>query len=228
MCMFNVESQSPRCGLFAIARLSKDTYECKICKDWCDIVGFLGTDFRLPQLHKLDFELPRTRQECLRFASRAHVLLCGCGESGREREVAPHVTCSLSLCLFVAVTSRSRGEQTTGGGKCPTVRGKYALKRRWSTMLCDVRGGGGSHFWQCILGLRFLTDHDVAGGTSHTRHCKAEPHAENLYGGPSETPQDMRVRARGSQGWTALGSLPHRERGREREGDYTRRKKKKP
>ena len=77
-------------------------------------------------------------------------------------------------------------------------------------------GGGGSHFWQCILGLRFLTDHDVAGGTSHTRHCKAEPHAENLYGGPSETPQDMRVRARGSQGWTALGS-PTSSRERERE-----------
>ena len=143
MCMFNVESQSPRCGLFAIARLSKDTYECKICKDWCDIVGFLGTDFRLPQLHKLDFELPRTRQECLRFASRAHVLLCGCGESGREREVAPHVTCSLSLCLFVAVTSRSRGEQTTGGGKCPTVPGEICPEKTMVHHAMRCQGGGG-------------------------------------------------------------------------------------
>ena len=76
MFKFNVESLSPRCVFFAIARLCKDTYECKIHKDWRDIVDFLGTDFRLPQLHKPDFELPRMRQECLKFASRAHVLPC--------------------------------------------------------------------------------------------------------------------------------------------------------
>ena len=113
--MFNfcVERLSPRCGLFAIARLSKDTYECKLCKDWCDIVGFLGTDFRLPQFHKLEFELPRMRQECLRFASRALGALCSLlmcirfREREREIDFYIYIYTYVYACMHVIIYART-------------------------------------------------------------------------------------------------------------------------